>query len=52
MLNKCVLIRDILEENKETKILIYKYKEYNVNKEITKQGKIKVKIDDIDNSKL
>ena len=52
MLNKCVLIRDIIEETKENKMLTYKYKEYNDNKEITKQGKIKVKIDDIDNAKL
>ncbi len=52
MLNNCVLIRDIIEENKETKLLTYKYKEYNENKEITKQGKVKVKIDDIENSKL
>ena len=52
MLNNCVLIRHIIEENKETKMLTYKYKEYNENKEITKQGKVKVKIDDIDNSKL
>ena len=52
MLNNCVLIRHIIEENKETKMLTYKYKEYNENKEITKQGNIKVKIDDIDNSKL
>ena len=52
MLNKCVLIRDIIEEDKETKMLTYKYKEYNKNKEITKQGKVKVKIDDVDNSKL
>ena len=52
MLNKCILIRHIIEENKETKLLTYKYKEYNENKEITKQGKVKVIIDDIDNSKL
>lgn len=52
MLNKCVLIRHIIEENKETKMLTYKYKEYNENKEITKQGKVKVKVDDIDNAKL
>ena len=52
MLSKCILIRHIIEENKETKMLTYKYKEYNENKEITKQGKINVKIDDIDNSKL
>ena len=52
MLNKCVLIRHIIEENKETKMLTYKYKEYNENNEITKQGKVKVKVDDIDNSRL
>ena len=52
MLNKCVLIRHIIEENKETKMLTYKYKEYNKNNEITKQGKVKVKVDDIDNSIL
>ena len=52
MLNNCVLIRHIIEENKETKMLTYKYKEYNEKKEITKQGKVQVKIDDIDNSKL
>lgn len=51
MLNKCVLIRDIIEENKETKMLTYKYKEYNENKEIIKQSKVKVIIDDINNSK-
>ncbi len=52
MLNKGVLIRHIIEDNKENKLLTYKYKEYNENKEITKQGKINVKVDDIDNSKL
>ena len=52
MLNNCVLIWHIIEENKETKMLTYKYKEYNENKEIAKQGKVNVKIDDIDNSKL
>ena len=52
MLNKCVLIRHIIEKDKETNILTYKYKEYNENKEITKQSKIEVIIDDINNSKL
>ena len=47
MLNKCVLIRNIIEEDKETKLLTYKYKEYNENKEITRQGKVKVKINDL-----
>ena len=28
MLSKCVLIRDILEDSGETKMLTYKYKEY------------------------
>lgn len=52
VLNKCVLIRHIIEDDKENKLLTYKYKEYNKNKEITKQEKINVKVDDIDNSKL
>lgn len=52
MLKKCVLIRHIIEENSEKKILTYKYKEYNDLKEIIKQGKINVNIDDIDNMKL
>lgn len=52
MLNKCVLIRNVVENNKETKVLTYKYKEYNEKKEITKQSKLNIYIDDIDNSKL
>ena len=52
MLNKCVLIRNAIYDNKEKKTLLYKYKEYNEDKEITKQGKVEVKIDDIDSSKL
>ncbi len=52
MLNKCILIRNIIEGKKETKILVYKYKEYNRNKEIIKQGKINVNIDDVENTKL
>ena len=52
MLNKCVLIRHIIKKEKETKLLTYKYKEYNDNGDITKQGKVNVKIDDIDNSRL
>lgn len=52
MLNKCVLIRDVIEKNREKKILTYKYKEYNKLKEINTQGKIKVHIDDIESMKL
>ena len=50
MLNKCIIIRNIIEKKKDTKFLVYKHKEYNDNKEIIRQGQIKVKIDDIDNS--
>ena len=39
MLSKCVLIRDIIDEDNETKVLIYKYKKYNNNKEIVNKGK-------------
>ena len=52
MLSKCVLIRDIIEESEERKMLTYKYKKYNKNEEITKQGKIKCIIDDVENAKL
>ena len=52
MLNRCILIRQVVEENKESKMLTYKYKEYNDKQEITKQGKIKVNIDDLENAKL
>ena len=50
MLSKTILVRDIIEDNKETKKLTYKYKEYNDLKEITKQGKVSVNIDDIDSA--
>ena len=52
MLNKCVLIRHVIEQDCETKLLVYKYKEYNDKKEITKQSKLKVLIDNINNAKL
>lgn len=52
MLNKCVLIRDIIEENKISRKLTYKYKEYNENKEIVNQSKINIEINDIENTKL
>ena len=52
MLNKCVLIRDILEEKDKRKLLTYKHKEYNSKKEIIKQSEVTVKIDDIEKTKL
>ena len=50
ILKQCVLIRHVVEENKETKLIIYKYKEYDENDDILKQGKIKCKIDSIDDA--
>ena len=52
LLNNCVLIRHIIQKDKENKMLTYKHKEYNEKKEIIKQSKVTVKIDDIENSKL
>ncbi len=52
MLDKCVLIRNVIESDKEYKILTYKKKEYNDKKEIIKQGKIEINIDDIEKTKL
>lgn len=50
ILKQCVLIRHVVEENKETKLITYKYKEYDENGAILKQGKIGCKIDSIDNA--
>ena len=52
LLNNCVLIRHIIQKDKENKMLTYKHKEYNEKKEIIKQSKVKGKIDDIENYKL
>ena len=49
---KCVLIRDIIDPEKNIKMLTYKYKEFNDKKEIIKQGKVKCNIDDVENAKL
>ena len=51
LLNKCVLLRHIIEKDKDTKMLTYKYKEYNQKQEIIKQGKIKCGIDNLENAK-
>ena len=44
ILKKCILVRDIADIEKE---LLYKYKEYDSNGDIVKQGKVKCIIDDI-----
>lgn len=47
MLKHCVLIRNIIDEN-DLKILTYKYKEYDDNGDIKKQGKVSCEIDSIE----
>lgn len=51
MLNHCILIRDIIEKNKKTKLITYKYKEYNEKNEIIKQGKINCEVSSITDAK-
>ena len=51
LLKKCVLIRDIIEENGGKKFLTYKYKEYNEKMEIIKQGKVNCKIESVEDAK-
>lgn len=48
ILNNCVLIRNIIDEEKSIKRITYKYKEYNEKNEITKQGKADCTITNID----
>lgn len=50
-LDHCVLIRDIIEPDKEKKQIEYKYKEYGKNREILKQGKVNCKIESIKDAK-
>lgn len=52
MLGKCVIIRDMIDADKERITLTYKYKEYNEDKEIINQGKINSEINDIDSMKM
>lgn len=51
LLKNCILIRHVIEETKDKKIITYKYKEYNDEKEIVKQGKIDCVINSIDEAK-
>ena len=47
MLNKCILLRSIKEQDNEFNMITYKYKEYNENKEIIKQTKTNCIVEDI-----
>ncbi len=44
-LKKCILVRNVIGS---TKLLLYKYKEYDDNENIIKQGKVSCPIEDID----
>lgn len=49
-LKQCILIRNVVEKNKETKLITYKYKEYDKNGDILKQGKTSCKINSIEDA--
>ena len=51
ILKNCVLIRHVIEKDKDTKLITYKYKEYNSQNEIVKQGKINCSINSIEEAK-
>lgn len=51
ILSNCILIRHIIEKDKEKKQVTYKYKEYNDNGDIVKQGKADCSIDSIEQAK-
>ena len=50
LLKQCILIRHIIKENNEIKLITYKYKEINEKGEIINQGKINCKIESIDDA--
>lgn len=52
MLKQCILIRYVIEEDKEKKLITYKHKEYNEEGEILKQGKIDCSINSIEDAYL
>ena len=52
MLNKCILLRSIKEQDNEFNMITYKYKEYNENKEIIKQTKTNCIVEDIKQAQI
>ena len=48
ILKNCVLIRHVIQKNKDKKTITYKYKEYNDKKEIVKQGSVDCHIDSVE----
>lgn len=51
VLNNCVLIRNIITDKKDIKCFTYKYKDYDKEGNITKNGKINCYISSIDEAK-
>ena len=51
LLKYCILLRNIVENDKEKNIITYKYKEYDENNNILNQGKIDCKITSINEAK-
>lgn len=47
LLKKCVLVRNLILSNGEKKLLTYKYKEYDEYKNIIRQAKLNLNVDDI-----
>ena len=43
-LNKCVIIREMITPTENRKMLMYKYKKYNLKEEVVKRGKIECDI--------
>lgn len=50
LLKNCILIRNIIEEDKNTKKITYKYKEYDENNEIIKQGKLDCNVESVESA--
>lgn len=48
ILKDCILIREIIEDNKNTKMITYKHKEFDEKGNIMKQGKVKCNIEKVE----
>ena len=51
LLKHCILIRNVIEKDKNLKMITYKYKEYNENEEIVNEAKVNCSIESIDEAK-
>lgn len=51
LFKKCVLIRNIITDKKNMKLITYKYKEYDNDGNITRNGKVNCEISSLDDAK-